>query len=303
MESINVIVSKVFTITVMEDNMRKFVLVTESGSDMPQKYIDKYDIKIVPMYVNFGQESFTDLNIEAKDVFDYYDNNKILPTTAGSTPNDFSEVFKSINENYPGAEIIYIAYSSVTTVSYNSARIAAQDFTNVHLIDSKNCTVGLSNVVISAAEFIENNPDATAQDIVIFVEDIRERTRFVFLPQSLLYLKAGGRISNASYLGAMLLRIFPTIDLDNGYLVAGTKYRGSFKASYKKMIDDFFNRFNINKDMIRLIKVSGLSDEHIKNIENIIKEHGVENFEWVEAGAVISCHGGPGAVGLVGIEN
>ena len=69
------------------------------------------------------------------------------------------------------------------------------------------------------------------------------------------------------------------------------------------MIDDFFNRFNINKDMIRLIKVSGLSDEHIKNIENIIKEHGVENFEWVEAGAVISCHGGPGAVGLVGIEN
>ena len=287
----------------MEDKMRKFVLVTESGSDMPQKYIDKYDIKIVPMYVNFGQESFMDSNIKANDVFNYYDNNKTLPTTAGSTPNDFSEVFSSINEKYPGVEIIYIAYSSVTTVSYNSARIAAQDFTNVHLIDSKNCTVGLANVVISAAEFIENNPDATAEDIVNFVEDIRERTRFVFLPQSLLYLRAGGRISNASYLGAMLLKIFPTINLKNGYLVAGTKYRGSFKASYKKMIDDFLKRFDINKDMIRLIKVHGLSDEHIQNVESILKEHGVKNFEWVEAGAVISCHGGPGAMGLVGIEN
>ena len=53
----------------MEDKMRKFVLVTESGSDMPQKYIDKYDIKIVPMYVNFGQESFMDSNIKANDVF------------------------------------------------------------------------------------------------------------------------------------------------------------------------------------------------------------------------------------------
>ena len=109
MESINVIVLS-FTITVMEDNMRSFVLVTEIGSDMPQKYIDKYDIKIVPMYVNFGQESLHGF-IEAKDVFDYYDNNKFC--LQQQVHLMISQSFKSINENYPGAEIIYIAYSSV----------------------------------------------------------------------------------------------------------------------------------------------------------------------------------------------
>lgn len=282
--------------------MSKFVLVTESGGDLAQKYVDLYDVKIVPMHVNFGGETYDDSDLKSQDVFDYYDKNKVLPQTSGSTPGDFTKVFNEINENYPGAEIIYIAYSSVTTVSYNSARIAAEDFPNVHMVDSKNVTVGLANVVISTAEYIKENPNTTADEIIKFVEDIRERTRFVFLPQSLLYLKAGGRISNVSYLGAMLLKIYPTINLENGYLVAGTKYRGSFKTAYKKMIDDFFERFDIDKSMIRLVRVQDLSDSHMSEIEEILKEHGVENIEWFEAGSVISCHGGPGAVGLVGVE-
>ena len=282
--------------------MSKFVLVTESGGDLAQKYVDLYDVKIVQMHVNFGGETYDDSDLKSQDVFDYYDKNKVLPQTSGSTPGDFTKVFNEINENYPGAEIIYIAYSSVTTVSYNSARIAAEDFPNVHMVDSKNVTVGLANVVISTAEFIKENPNTTADEIIKFVEDIRERTRFVFLPQSLLYLKAGGRISNVSYLGAMLLKIYPTINLENGYLVAGTKYRGSFKTAYKKMIDDFFERFDIDKSMIRLVRVQDLSDSHMSEIEEILKDYGVENIEWFEAGSVISCHGGPGAVGLVGVE-
>lgn len=283
--------------------MSQFILVTESGADLPQKYIDRFNIKIVPMYVNFGENTFKDSDIKAEDVFDYYEKNKILPTTSGSTPNDFTEIFRNINETYLDAEIIYIAYSSVTTVSFNSARIAAEEFSNVHMIDSKNCTVGLGTVVIAAAEYIENNPGAEAQDIIQFVEEIRERTRFVFLPYSLLYLKAGGRISNASYIGAMLLKIYPTINLENGYLVAGSKYRGSFKKAYKNMIDQFFSRFELDRETIRLIKVHGLEKKDIIEIETILKEQGVTKTEWVDAGAVISCHGGPGAVGLAGIEN
>ena len=153
--------------------MRKFVLVTESGSDLPQYYAEKYDIKVVTMHVNFQDESRDDLDINGQVVFDYYDKHKILPKTSGSTPNDFLKVFKEINENYPGAEIIYIAYSAVTTVSYNSAKIAAEEFSNIHMIDSKNVSIGLSTVVIEAAKFIENNPDTTAEEIIKYVEDIR----------------------------------------------------------------------------------------------------------------------------------
>lgn len=282
--------------------MPKFVLVTESGSDMPQRYIDRYNIKVVSMHVNFENESCKDLEIDAQKVFDYYNNNKILPKTSGAMPNDFKEIFASISEEYPNSEIIYIAYSSVTTVSFNSALIAAQDFPKVHAVDSKNVSVGLSSVVIAAAKYIENHPEATAEDVIKYVENIRDRTRFVFIPQTLLYLKAGGRISNASYLGAMLLRIFPTINLEDGYLVAGTKYRGSFEKAYKKMIDSYFSKYNVDKDNILLVKSKGLSNNHIEKIERYMETHGVKNFDWIEAGAVISCHGGPGAFGFVGLE-
>lgn len=89
--------------------MSQFILVTESGADLPQKYIDRFNIKIVPMYVNFGENTFKDSDIKAEDVFDYYEKNKILPTTSGSTPNDFTEIFRNINETYLDAEIISIS--------------------------------------------------------------------------------------------------------------------------------------------------------------------------------------------------
>lgn len=282
--------------------MKKYILVTESGSDMSQHYIDRHNIYIVPMHINMGSETFDDGDIKAKDIFSYYDEKGELPSTAGSNPQDFVNIFDKINKEHPNCEIIYIAYSAVTTVSYNSARIAAEDYPNVHLVDSKNCTLGLATIVIAAAEFIENNPNTTPEEIIKFVEELREKTRFSFLPQTLLYLKAGGRISNASYLGARLLKIFPSIDLIDGYLVAGKKYRGSFKMAYKVLLKDYFEKFNIDLDSVRLVKVDGLSKEQQDEITKIVEENTNSKVEWFDAGAVIACHGGPGAFGIVGFE-
>jgi len=281
----------------------KFVIVTESGSDLPKDLCEKYNIKIVDMYVNFADESVKDSLLKGEDVFKYYDQNKQLPSTAGSGANDFAEVFRKINEETPGKEIIYIAYSSVTTVSYSAAKIAAEDFDNIHFVDSKNVSVGLGFIVLSAAKYIESNPQADASQVIEYVEDIRERTRFVFMPQTLEYLRAGGRVSNASYIGAKIFKIFPTIKLENGYLIAGKKFRGTFESSYKKMIDHFFQEYDFDKENITVAKVDRLSDQDMLKIEEHLKNQGVNEFNWLSAGAVISTHGGPGAFGIVGLEN
>lgn len=283
--------------------MTKIILVTESGSDLPQKYRDQYGIYVVPMHVIMGDKTYDDgINVEAKDVFEYYDKQKKLPSTSGSTPEDFSQVFDEIFQKHPDSEIVYIAYSSVTTVSYNSARIAAEAYSNIHLVDSKNVSSGLASIVIAAARYIEANPLAKSQEVVDFVNQLVNRTHFHFLPQTLTYLLAGGRVSNAQYLGAKLLRLFPSIKLDNGYLIAGKKYRGSFQKAYVKMIDDFFADLNPNLDSIILTEVEGLSASDKIAIENKVKEKGVEEVEWIKTGAVIACHGGPGAFGIVGVE-
>lgn len=283
--------------------MNKYIITTESGSDLSKEIIERYNVKVIPMHVTMDDKTYPDGSFNVQKVFDYFDETGNIPKTSGSTPQGNSDAFREITSKYPDAYIIHIGYSQVTSVSYNSANIAAQDFKNIYLVDSKNVSIGAAVIVKATAEFIEKNPEVTPEEIVAFVEDIRERTQMVFLPKTLVYLKAGGRVSNLAFYGANLLRINPSIKLENGYLVSGEKYRGSFDRCVKKMINAFFEKYNLNLDSIMVVISPGVEDSEKEIIINLLKEKGINEVKWMQAGAVISSHGGPGAIGIAGIEN
>lgn len=281
--------------------MTQYIITTESGSDLPKEYVDRYNVQIIPMHVTMGNDTMPDGSFKVEKAFEYYDKTGTLPKTSGTTPDDNLRKFAEIRENYPDAHIIHIGYSAVTTVSFNAAHIAADDFENIHLVDAKNVTIGLSAIVIATAQFIEENPDATPEDIIAYVEDVRDRTRLVFLPKTLLYLKAGGRVSNLAFHGANLLKLHPTIILEDGYLVSGKKYRGSFERCINKMVADFFKDFDIDPSSVLVGGAPGVTDEHKETIFKLLADNNVPTTEWHQTGAVISSHGGPGAIGLAGI--
>ncbi len=283
--------------------MNKYIITTESGSDLSKEIIERYNVKVIPMHVTMDDKTYPDGSFNVQKVFDYFDETGNIPKTSGSTPQGNSDAFREITSKYPDAYIIHIGYSQVTSVSYNSANIAAQDFKNIYLVDSKNVSIGAAVIVKATAEFIEKNPEVTPEEVVAFVEDIRERTQMVFLPKTLVYLKAGGRVSNLAFYGANLLRINPSIKLENGYLVSGEKYRGSIDRCVKKMINAFFEKYNMNLDSIMVVISPGVEDSEKEMIINLLKEKGINEVKWMQAGAVISSHGGPGAIGIAGIEN
>ena len=282
--------------------MTKFIITAESGSDLPKELVERYGVRIIPMHVTMGDETRPDGTFPVEEVFDFYEKTGTLPKTAGSTPDDNAKCFRQIFEEYPDAHIIHIAYSAVTTVSFNAAKIAAEDFENIHLVDSKNVAIGQTAIIKATAEYIENHPDARPEDVIAFVENIRERTHFIFLPNTLLYLKAGGRVSNLAFHGATLLNIHPTIVIEDGYLVSGKKYRGNFDRCIKKMIADFFNTYNIDPETVMVCGSPGVSDENKDLVYSLLSQHNVNTDQWFDTGAVISSHGGPGAIGLLGIE-
>jgi len=282
--------------------MTKFIITTESGSDLPQEMIQRYNVYIIPMHVTMGKETYPDGSFKVQKAFDFYDETGELPKTSGTTPQDNTNVFQRVFDKHPDAHIIHIAYSAVTTVSFNAAKIAAEDYENIHLVDAKNVTIGLAAIVKATAEFIEEHPNTTPESIIDFVEDIRERTRLIFLPKTLTYLKAGGRVSSLAFYGATLLRLHPSIILENGYLVPGKKYRGSFERSLRKMIDTFFTDHNIDAKTVLVGGAPGVTDDHKHLIDDLLNENNVPKTDWIETGAVISCHGGPGAIGIVGFE-
>ena len=281
--------------------MNHYIITTESGSDLPKEYVERFNVKIIPMHVTMGNETLADGSFEVKKAFDYYDETGTLPKTSGTTPDDNLKIFSKIREEHPEAHIIHIGYSAVTTVSFNAAHIAAEDFENIHLVDAKHVTLGLSAVVIATAQFIDENPTVSPEEIVAFVEEIRERTHMVFIPRTLLYLKAGGRVSNLAFHSANLLKLHPTIVLDDGYLVSGKKYRGSFERCLNKMLADFFNMRNVDPNTVLVGGAPGVTPEHKETVLNYVEQQGVLNPVWNGTGAVISSHGGPGAIGIVGI--
>jgi DegV family protein with EDD domain len=282
--------------------MKKYIITTESGSDLSKEIIDRYNIQVVPMHVTMEDQTYPDGSFDVQKVFDYYEETGKLAKTSGSTPQDNAEVFKQVFVKHPDAYIIHIGYSAVTTVSFNAANIAAKDFKNIYFVDSKHVSIGAAAIVKATAQFIEDNPNTSPEAIIAFVEDVRERTHMVFMPKTLLYLRAGGRVSNLAFYGANLLKIQPSIILKNGYLVSGGKYRGSFDNCIKKMINTFFKSYNIDPDTVMVVGAPAVEDNYKEMIYDILRENGIQNLKWMKAGSVISSHGGPGAIGIAGIE-
>ena len=281
-------------------SMAKYVVVAETGSDVPADLAERYGIRIVPMHVNLGDVTLDDGSFPVTDVFDYYKKTGQLPRTSGSTPQDFITMFDEIHEQDPEAHIVYLAYSAVTTCSYESAIIASEGRDYVTAIDTKSVAAGQCMVVVSVARYIEENPDVSLEEIKAYAADLISRIRMSFIPGGLEFLHAGGRLSNGAFLGAQLLRIKPVIEIIDGKLIATKKQRGSMDKCAMAMVEDFLTSEKKELDCMYFIRNQGLSEDIQKVVEKRAAAAGVKEFRWVETGCVIASHCGPGSCGIVG---
>ena len=283
--------------------MKKIILVTESGADMPLDLVKAHNIQVVPMHVIMGDKSYEDGSIAVTQVYDYYQKTKKVPSTSATNPDEFQDVFKRITQENPGCIIIHVGYSSKPSCTYQNSIIASEGMDNVYHADSLNVTGGLAEVVLKAAELIEKNPDMQPDDLVKNIESYATKARVSFIPGDLVYLKAGGRVSNAAYLGGTLLQLKPLIEIVNGELVSTQKYRGKTGNIVEKYMKEYINKYNMNKEQIYLIYSLGLEENIKQRMEQIAKAEGFKKIIWIQAGCMISAHSGPGAMGIAAFEN
>ena len=280
--------------------MSSIILVAETGSDITPQLAEQYGIAMVPMHVNFDDETFDDGSFSTQKICDFYKETGRLPKTSGSTPEDFVKVFDELQEKYPDSQILYLAYSAVTTCSYQSAVIAAEDRENITILDTKQVSVGQANVVITVAEWLKANPDAAMEEVVAYAEKLIDRAKMCFVPDNLEFLRAGGRVSNAAYIGSRLLSIHPCIEILEGKLVATKKYRGKMAKVAAGLVKDYATQYNLDKKCIWLVYTVGLSEEVMDAVKKAITECGFASQCWIMANGVITSHGGPAAFGLAG---
>ena len=280
--------------------MSRKVIVAESGCDMLKNLVNEYDIKIVPMHVAMGGKNLNDGEFPVTEVFSYYNSTKKLPTTSATSPDEYKTMFESIHENDPDAQIIHLCYSAVTTATYQNSLIGSEDMDYVTHIDTKGVTGGQSAVILKMAEFLRKNPDASIEHIKKEADFWITRSRCAFFPGDLDYLRAGGRVSNAAYIGATILGLKPLIEILDGKLVGTKKYRGSRDKVCKKFLTEYLKENALEKESIYFLFSHGLNPQLMKELENIAAEMGYPSVLWVETGCTISTHCGPGAFGVGG---
>ena len=137
--------------------MEKIILTTESGSDVPQAMADELGIRIAPMHVILGGDSYPDRSIPVADVFAFFRRTKQMPTTSAVNPQEYATFFLKLREENPEAEIIHIAYSSKASCTCQNARIALDDLKDRHirLIDSETVSSGIALLLWKSAQVIK----------------------------------------------------------------------------------------------------------------------------------------------------
>lgn len=282
--------------------MPSLILLAETGSDITPEIAARHGIRLVPMHVAFDTETRDDGTFPPEEIRDYYRRTGKLPTTSGSTPEDFISAFDAIHAEHPDAHILYMAYSAVTTCSYQSAVIAAEGRDYITMVDTQQVSVGQCAVVTAVAELLEKNPGMSVQEAAEAAKDFSARVQMGFLPDNLEFLRAGGRVSNAAYLGSRILSLHPCIEILNGKLMATKKYRGKMDKVALELVHDYVEKYKLEKDLLWLIYTIGMDPAILDAVEAEAKKLGFGEVRRVRANAVITTHGGPAAFGIAGFK-
>lgn len=285
--------------------MNKIIITTESCSDLTEEMIGKSGVYIIPMHIVFETETFADGTIPVQYIYNYFEKTKRVPKTSAVNPAEFTGFFEKISKENPGASIIHIGYSSECSCTYQNAVIGISESKNadVYLVDSKNVSGGAGNLTMLAVKLRDENPQATAEELVEKIKGYVPRIVTGFVPERLEYLVAGGRVSNAAAIGASILRIKPRIDIVGGKLIATKKYRGSMERVAQKFAEEFVQSRDLSREVIYIMYAIGANKNIIEKMKKYFIEQGFKDVIILHTGCVMSTHGGEGAIGISGIEN
>jgi DegV family protein with EDD domain len=282
--------------------MRKIILTTESGADLPDELAVKHNVQVVPMHVIMEGKDHLDGSLPVTDIYDYYERTKKIPSTTSTNSHEYLEFFTKIKNDFPDCVIIHIGYTSKASSSFQNAIIATEELDDIFLIDALNVTGGLTAIVMYAVTLLENEPSIEHAQLVEKIESKVPKSRLAFVPGSLEFLRAGGRVSNLAYLGGALLKIKPRIELIDGNLVSTKKYRGKMDVVSEKLMRDYLDQYDIDRGQLYLLYSIGLDEKIKQGMDEIAIETGFKNVKWIQAGSMISTHAGPGGFGIAGLE-
>ncbi len=272
-------------------------ITADSTCDLSREIVDTLDIKIIPLYINTKHGTFQDgLDITPDDIYVYVDNHGELPKTSAVAVEDYRFHFEKYAAEYEA--VIHLNIGAGFSSSHQNAVEAAKSFPNVYPIDSKNLSTGSGHIVMIAAQMAKEGRDV--QEILDTINKTIPKVDASFVVDTMEYLYMGGRCSSVEKFGATILKIKPCIEVKEGKMAVGDKYRGDLQKSLKKYVGERLkNTQNIDNKRIFITHTKCPSGT-VAMVRELIEKH-MSFDEVIEtvAGCTVTTHCGPGTLGIL----
>ena len=269
----------------------------DSTCDLSTELLRQYDITLAPLSVIMNGKSYLDgEEIRPADIFQHVEAGGALCHTSAVNVDDYRKLFGEWSKKCEA--VIHITIGSLFSACYQNASIAAADFPNVYVVDSMNLSTGQGHLVIEAAQLAAKGMGPL--EICAQLNAMRGRVQASFIMDRLEYMQKGGRCSSVTALGSKLLKIKPCIAVEDGAMKVVDKFRGSFDKCVEKYVkEQLKDRKDLRLDRI-FITHSPVPEGAVEMARECIKKYApfTDIYE-TEAGCTVSCHCGPGTLGVL----
>ncbi len=279
--------------------MKKVVITADSATDLPKEIAEKYDIKIIPMYVVMNGKAMKDgEDITAREIFDFVEKTGEIPKTSSVSPGEYLDFFTPfLNE---GKAVIHLSFCSELSSTYRNARIASSSLADVYPLDTRNLAGGMALLALKACKMRDS--EMSAEEIYSRLSALVPKSRVSYLLNSIDFLRRSGRCSAAAAWGANLLSIKPCAAMVNGKIDVIKKYRGKIQAVRLQYASEQLENNNIDYSAA-FIYHSGIDRAELAAIEDMARNAGFKQVITAFTGCMISLHSASGALGIHYLEN
>lgn len=281
----------------------KIQITSDSTLDLSKELIKKYDIKVLPLIVNLGDdERFDGETVTTDDIAKYVKQTGKLPKTAARSVADFVDFFKPILD--AGYDIVHYSISEELSITYQNAVAAAKELdpNRIFVVNGRCLSTGTALLAINGRELA--NAGKTAKEIYNISFGRSYQMQVSFVVETLEYLRKGGRCSMLAAFGANLLKLKPKLQLIEGKIVSTDRYRGKSLQVLHKYIDDTLALYN-NPDKTRCFITHADADPEIVNtiVEYVKSKNIFDEVLETHAGCTVFSHCGKGTLGILYIND
>ena len=272
-------------------------VMSDSTCDLPLELVQKHNIKIVPLTVVKDGQPYSDgVDITPADIFCHVAAGGSLCSTAALSVGEYQDQFAQFAPSFDG--VLHISIGAEFSSSYQNACLAADEFNNVRVVDSRNLSTGQGLVVLKACELAQSC--TSLDDLQQQLNEFTQKVEASFLLDRLDYMVKGGRCSSVVALGANLLNLKPCIEVKNGKMSVVKKYRGNYAKCLSTYVKDRLSgRNDLDKGTLFVTRTP-VSEDCLDAVRAAVNECApFENTYWSEAGCTVSCHCGPGTLGVL----